>query len=361
MVLISIVVPVYNVAPYLKQCIESILTQNFNDYELLLINDGSTDLSGTICNEYAKKYEQIKVQHSLNEGAGPARNKGIEMASGKYILFIDPDDWMEPYLLSDMYQQIESQGVDLLLWSLQAMIYNSKGEFIKTKVIQAQDLHLADKKQCEQQFIEIAMWDDLLLGVPWNKLYRMDLINKYHIRFPKLRRRQDIIFNIDYYKHISSLITTSRVYSNYRVIDTGYANKVPQNYYDTALYVYGYFKEALEQWGEYTPDVRKHLDQYFINDVMNIIGLCMNPKWDWGLRDKYQYIKNIMQKPDVKAIVQNTEDPIKTNTPGYKLRMLKLKYLKKQNYFKMLILNITEDFIKKRRRICQTNKKVGVA
>lgn len=351
MALISIVVPVYNVAPYLKQCIESILNQSFKNYEILLINDGSTDSSGSICNEYARKYSQIKVKHSLNEGAGPARNKGIEMATGKYIMFIDPDDWIEPDLLGSMYERMEEGQVDLLLWSLQAMIYNSKGELVRKRVIQAQDLYLTTKKQCEQTFIEIAMWDDLLLGVPWNKLYRKSLINTYHIRFPELRRRQDIIFNIDYYKHVTSLVTTSQVYSNYRVADASYTNKVPQNYYDTSCYVYHYFKAALEAWGEYTDSSRNRLAQYFINDVINIISLCMNPDWHWYLKHKYQYIKGIMQASDVRVALDYVENPIKMNALGYKIRHLKLKYLKKQQPFKMLMIIITEDLAKKLRYI----------
>nr|WP_302596301.1 glycosyltransferase family 2 protein [uncultured Cellulosilyticum sp.] len=349
MALISIVVPVYNVAPYLKQCIDSILSQSFKDYEILLINDGSTDSSGSICNEYARKYSQIKVKHSLNEGAGPARNKGIEMATGKYIMFIDPDDWIEANLLEEMYEIMENNQCDLLLWSLQAMIYDQQDTFLRKKVIQAQDLHLVTKAQCEQTFIEIFQWDDLLLGVPWNKLYRMALINKYHIRFPKLRRRQDIIFNIDYYKCISSLITTSKVYSNYRVIDTIYSNKVPKNYYDTSLYIYNYFKTTLEQWGQYNDGAKQQLEQYFIDDVMNIIGLCMNPKWGWGLKDRYCYIKNIMQKSDVKEVAYSLKVPIKTKAIGFKLRQLKLSYLKRQKPLQMLILNMSESLIKKYR------------
>lgn len=346
---ISIIVPVYNVAPYLTQCIESILNQNFKNYEVILVNDGSTDSSGSICNEYARKYPQIKVKHSLNEGAGPARNKGIEMATGKYIMFIDPDDWIEPNLLEEMYELMETHQSDLLLWSLQAMIYTQQGEFLRKSVIQAKDLNLVTKEQCEQSFIEIFQWNDLLLGVPWNKLYRTALITKYHIRFPNLRRRQDIIFNIDYYKCITSLITTSNVYSNYRVIDTRYSNKVPQNYYDTSLYVYNYFKTTLEQWKLYNGAAKLQLEQYFIDDVMNIIGLCMNPKWDWGFMEKYRYIKNIVEKPDVKAIAYSIKNPIKTKNISFKLRKLKLKYLKKQQPLRMLILNMIEALIKKYR------------
>ncbi len=345
--LISIIVPVYNVASYLKQCIDSILSQDFKEYEVLLIDDGSTDESGKICDAYAKVHDHIKVIHSKNEGAGPARNKGIEIATGKYIMFIDPDDWMEPHLLVDMYNQMEKGKADLLIWSLQAKIYNSNNELLTTKPIIAPELKLTTKKQCEQEFINIAMWDDLLLGVPWNKLYRLSLINEYHIRFPKLRRRQDIIFNIDYYKHITSLVTSSTIYSNYRIIKTGYSNKVPQNYYEISLYVYNYFKETLESFGEYTHHTKGLLESYFVSDVMNVISLCMNPKWKWSLKRKYGYIKEIILQADVKSAAMHAELHQGGSKLGRLLRNLKLSCLKKQKPFRMLIICYMERCAKK--------------
>ncbi|WP_172674829.1 glycosyltransferase family 2 protein [Cellulosilyticum ruminicola] len=294
-----------------------------------------------------KCMSKSKVIHSKNEGAGPARNKGLEIATGKYIMFLDPDDWIEPHLLADMYNKIEEGQADLLIWSLQAKIYNSKNELLNTKPIIAPKLNLMNKKQCEQEFINIAMWDDLLLGVPWNKLYRAAVIQKHHIRFPKLRRRQDIIFNIDYYKHITSLMTTSNIYSNYRIIQTGYSNKVPQNYYEISLYVYKYFKEALESWGEYTPEAQKALEQYFIRDVMNVISLCMNPKWQWSLKCKYQYIKEIMDAVDVRNIAAHVTLPQVGSRLGCLLRKLKLACLKKRNPSRMLMICTAERLVKK--------------
>ena len=100
--MISIIVPVYNTEKYLDQCIQSVLVQTYTNWELLLINDGSTDLSGTICDQYATKDRRIRVFHKENGGVSSARNVGLDNARGKWIMFIDADDWVEPSMLKEL-------------------------------------------------------------------------------------------------------------------------------------------------------------------------------------------------------------------------------------------------------------------
>lgn len=344
MALISIVVPVYNCASYLVQCLDSIVAQTFKDYEVFLINDGSVDTSGLICNDYAKRYEKMQVKHSRHEGISVTRNKGIEMATGKYIMFLDPDDWMAPNLLEEMYGKIEGEQVDLILWSFKKKLYNEKNRLLKEEKVQAQNWHLITKAQCKKNLIEIALWDDLLLGVTWNKLYRRELIETYQLRFSKLRKRQDILFNIDYYKHINSIITTSASYSNYRVVEASGGNKVTQNYYEIALYVFKYFREALEAWGQYEGENKVRMEHYFIRNVLGVIKLCMNPKWEWSLKQKYDYIEGIMCQPVVQEVMDEIELTKEKKNLNDRTKWLKYKYLKKGQASKMLMLHMAEAF-----------------
>ena len=112
---VSVIVPVYNTEKYLPRCIESILAQTFTDFELILVNDGSTDKSGKICDEYAKKDSRIVVIHKENGGVSSARNKGIEISQGELISFIDADDWITPLYLSDLITDITSSFTDIVL------------------------------------------------------------------------------------------------------------------------------------------------------------------------------------------------------------------------------------------------------
>lgn len=105
---ISIIVPVYNAERYLHKCIDSILNQTYNDIELLLINDGSTDLSGVICDEYAQNDNRIRVLHKENSGVSATRNIGLDNITGEYVTFIDADDWIETSMLNDVYEKIKA-------------------------------------------------------------------------------------------------------------------------------------------------------------------------------------------------------------------------------------------------------------
>ena len=104
---LSIIVPIYNVAPYLISCIDSILCQTFKDYELILVDDGSTDGSEKICDLYSQKDNRIRVIHQRNKGLSGARNTGIEMAIGKYIAFVDSDDYIHPLMYQTLISAIE--------------------------------------------------------------------------------------------------------------------------------------------------------------------------------------------------------------------------------------------------------------
>lgn len=113
--LISIIVPVYNIERYLRQCIESICKQTYRELEIILVDDGSTDDSAYICDEYAKQDSRIKVLHKKNEGLVNARKDGLTLSSGQYIAYVDGDDWIEPEMYKHMYQIMVSQSVDIIM------------------------------------------------------------------------------------------------------------------------------------------------------------------------------------------------------------------------------------------------------
>ncbi|MDU2552528.1 MAG: glycosyltransferase family 2 protein, partial [Staphylococcus epidermidis] len=110
---ISIIVPVYNVENYLKKCVESILSQTFTDFELLLVDDGSTDSSGEMCDELKRLDERIKVIHKENGGLSSARNAGIDVAKGKYLTFVDSDDYIDTHMLEVLYKNMVHEDADL--------------------------------------------------------------------------------------------------------------------------------------------------------------------------------------------------------------------------------------------------------
>ncbi|MDZ5254376.1 glycosyltransferase [Clostridium sp. LIBA-8841] len=178
---ISIIVPIYNVEKYLSKCIESILNQTFTDFELILVNDGSKDGSGKVCDEYALKDNRIKVIHKINGGVSSARNSGINLALGRYIGFVDPDDYIRKDMYEKLYYICKDENADISICKLGREINGN----------------LVDKEDTES-IIELNNIDglrELFKGI----LYRFSLCNKLFERecfrdvmFPEGRIHEDL-------------------------------------------------------------------------------------------------------------------------------------------------------------------------
>lgn len=172
---VSVVVPIYNVAEYLPKCIDSILAQTFTDFEMILVNDGSKDDSPAICEEYAKRDERIRVVHKPNGGLSDARNEGMKYASGKYISFIDSDDFIEPEMLECCVNALHKADADIVIFDYY-QYYQATGlkEVISNRFEEGKVYSLNDTPQ-------------LLTGIAnaaWNKVYRRSLFADHGIIYP---------------------------------------------------------------------------------------------------------------------------------------------------------------------------------
>lgn len=195
--MISIVVPVYNVEPYLAQCIESILRQTYKDFELILVDDGSPDRCGAICDEFAEQDSRIRVIHQKNGGVSMARNAGISVAKGAWLCFVDADD----FILSDYLESFgpsESTNYDFVY---QGCLHYVKDEYTQGK----------KTKDSSCDTIALRHIDELLsLKGPMCKLYKTSIIEKYGILFPVgMPQGEDSVFNYSYFAHIRSMKSLS--------------------------------------------------------------------------------------------------------------------------------------------------------
>ena len=183
---ISVVVPVYNTELYLDRCIESILNQTYQNFEVIIVDDGSTDKSPAICDEWEKKAEKIRVFHQSNGGLSSARNYGIEHAEGEFIIFPDPDDYVEPEYLETLINIRNEFEAD---FSICGHYY---GDVVGNSAALST---VMDMKEAMEQL----MLPHAFCGYAWNKLYSMDVINKYSLRFDEeLGMVQDLHFNVRY-------------------------------------------------------------------------------------------------------------------------------------------------------------------
>lgn len=173
--MISIIVPVYKVEPYLRQCVDSILNQTYRNIEVLLIDDGSPDKCGEICDEYARKDNRVRVFHTENQGLSAARNIGISEAKGKYIGFVDSDDWIEPDMYEVLLKRMQETGADISECAVRTGF----------NVLNAQQ-----QTVFKNQEILVALIDQRIANCVWNKLYQKGLFDG--IAFPEGCNYEDV-------------------------------------------------------------------------------------------------------------------------------------------------------------------------
>lgn len=189
--LISVIVPVYNVKPYLEQCVESVLRQTYTQTEILLVDDGSTDGCSQVCDDFAGKDKRVRVFHTENKGLSAARNVGLEQAVGDYISFLDGDDWMEPSALWELENAARQHDADIVVCERYIELVG--------KVICSP--RKSDKAVFCGQDILTAYADGLFYEFAWNKLYRRNLFSG--LRFPEGRNYEDILVNCTLMKTLS--------------------------------------------------------------------------------------------------------------------------------------------------------------
>ena len=182
---VSVIVPVYNAEKYLERCLESFLDQSFQDFELMLVNDGSTDGSGPLCDKYSALNKNVFVNHQENQGVSAARQVGLEAAKGEYVIFADPDDWVEHDMLEQLVSVAEKEFADVVICDFLINVSESDGRL---------------KKQTPHDLRPNTILRQLLMGEmhgsTCNKLYRRDTLLKSKVSFPsKVNYCEDLWFN----------------------------------------------------------------------------------------------------------------------------------------------------------------------
>ena len=192
---VSIIVPVYNAEATISRCIESIITQEYTNFELLLVDDGSRDASGSICDQYADKDSRIRVMHKENTGVSDSRNQALDQARGTYIQFLDSDDWITPNATRLFVDTATHYHCDLVI----ADFYRVVGERVSVKGDIEDDCVMTQEEFASHMVENPA---DFYYGVLWNKLFRRDIIEKYHLRMDtNISWCEDFMFNLEYIRH----------------------------------------------------------------------------------------------------------------------------------------------------------------
>lgn len=213
--LVSVVIPVYNVEKYLGMCLDAISAQTYQNWETVLIDDGSKDASGAICDEYAKKDPRFRVVHKENGGVSRARNLGIETAQGKYLVFVDSDDIVSANYLEEMVKAGETYGSDLVLCGFAR--FNDEWE----KTYQLTRFYVAMFRDVNQFLLLYTTPRTNMFGVSiWAKLFRRDMLMEHNLRFdPGISYEEDCNFIADVIPHVRTIAALGEPMYRYRQME----------------------------------------------------------------------------------------------------------------------------------------------
>mgnify|MGYP000911455005 FL=1 len=315
--LLTVVIPVYNVEKYLKRCVESVLVQGWHNYDILLVDDGSTDSSPQICDDYVKAYDFISVIHKENGGLSEARNTGILHAKGEYVYFPDSDDWLEPQTFTELAEVLESQEFELVSFNR---------EFVKGE----EDAIVSDPLVTQvfggkDAFVQM-LKHSYITGFANDKIYKKSLFIDNNISFPKGKYYEDLGTNYKLFLSAKNVFATNQKYYHY-LIDN--PDSITQSWNEQKFSdMFGFYKDIF-----YSDFVRSQLNKeelqisqrYYVNGLIHILASLYKSKLDKNYGEitsevKQELEKNKMTCSEVKSI------PNRIKYLLYRLHLLKLAF-----------------------------------
>lgn len=288
---ISIIMPVYGVEAFVGKAIESIQKQTFQDWEMFAVDDGSPDMSGSICDKYASEDCRIHVIHKENGGAPSARNIAIDQASGKYLYFMDSDDWAENTMLEDMYNLAEKTNSQYVITGYFIDTYYSDIE----KYTQEQYVDdITYESQEDFRRDSYRLFDKNLLYTPWNKLYLASYIKDKGIYFPNTFW-DDFPFNLKVIRDVEKVAVSSKKYYHFiRKRAESETAKYRPDMFDKREEEDAWLRELYAYWNISDENVEEFLARRYIERIIGCIENLTNPNCTLPKATKKQQIKQMI-------------------------------------------------------------------
>lgn len=279
--LVSVLIPVYNTEKYLDKCITSVREQTCKNIEILLIDDGSSDRSGEICDRHAAEDERIQVVHICNNGVSHARNLGIQRASGKYLFFVDSDDYIDCEMIAEQVRMMENECADLCISAL------SQENLASGFCI---DLN----KQCDQE-MAFLLKNHLLFG-PMVKLYRRDIVNKHGIVFlDDFSYGEDLLFNLEYLRYVARICYIDQCYYHYVTENNqSLSRKVRWDTFENDMVLHHELKKWLLEKNLLSKMTQRFLADRVVGTASDAIALVYRQDCPWSRSEQFGYIRKIL-------------------------------------------------------------------
>lgn len=291
---VSVIVPAYNAGNVLGDCLESLLKQKLKELEIIIINDGSKDLTGEIARGFAKKDPRIRIiDKQQNEGLSAGRNSGMEIARGEYIGFVDADDWVEEDYFEVMYA--EGAGTDLIVTGYQhdTMDEERKELYISRKVSMS-----ARHSSMKKEIVSIAADVDTakMFAYTWNKLYKRTIIEENNLQFSQQVLIEDFIFNTLYWDKIQSVcITEGTGYHYVKASKEALTQKFLPDFVEIMDKRFDYMKKLMVQNEVYHKGEREKLANVYIKHALAGVARNCSPEGHYSFGEQYRKVKSMFR------------------------------------------------------------------
>ncbi|WP_316569222.1 glycosyltransferase family 2 protein [Neobacillus sp. YIM B06451] len=301
--LVSIIIPVYNAQKFLQRCIDSVLNQTFKDFELILVNDGSNDSSGEICDLYCEQNERVQVHHIKNGGPSRARNHGMAQAKGKYITFIDADDYVNAFF-SDTANKVKSEDYDLIVAPFS--IVNPIGDSVESFQYIEKSFSSNERKQ---DFLKAIWLGKPLFGSCWNKWYKKSIICANGIGFMNdFFIAEDYLFNLHFYRKCQSAVLVSFPYYLHIQHENSVTSRIYYNRFDIAKTVYIESLKLLGDINIHDHHSRTFVEEAYLSGVLRAMFDIAKTENKLTFREKITELKKYLNDEEVRTLAANNKN-----------------------------------------------------
>jgi glycosyltransferase involved in cell wall biosynthesis len=302
---VSIIIPVYNAAQFIEECVGSIIRQSFRDFELILVNDGSKDNSLEMCQQLACKDDRIIVLDKENGGSSSAKNFGMAKAQGEYIAFCDSDDTLDETYIENLYKGVLLHNADVCVGNV-AFTRVDNSEVVSRRTVEMTKGFFSLKEYMKYY---PKYMPNAVMGAPWNKLYRRDIITENSLSFnTNVKNNEDTHFNFQFFAKCKNVYVSDSPFYNYmdRIGISSASKGFIPNIFDIYVMTYNKAINFLKETDTYDENI-SFQNQYFIGLIIGAINGIINGNNKLSFAEKIKQIKNICNNEDVRNAVKTVK------------------------------------------------------
>lgn len=301
---VSVIIPVYNVEDYLTKCLESVINQTYSNLEIILVDDGSTDSSRKICDEFALKDNRIQVIHKENGGLSSARNAALQISTGEYICFVDSDDFIAENLISESVAKLEETNSDVCMFS--HFTTDGKSENMQYLPLE-KDVY--EKEDIRKIIIPLFIGqksanENPLLGFVWRQVFRRDVIGEQKFKSEREYYAEDVVFDLEFYLKANRMCVVDKPLYYYRYVETSLSNRYRKNLFEKLVNLLTFKRALVEEY-----DITDCEERLTRSAFRAAIGGALNVKKAQNLskREKKKELKKIADNPFVRNAIKKVK------------------------------------------------------